>query len=170
MLLRRMVRQPGGGVRVTLPVAERQLLADLAATLRSRISDVDPDVPFDAITARLFPRAYEDPLDQMQYAGSMMGPLAEAKRTQLDTFAESLVAGEVSGGTWRHVLTPDDCAAWMAVLQDGRLVLATAVGIETEEDWEELAASEDEVAIILDHLGMLLNTLVMLLMGDVTDE
>ncbi len=55
------------------------------------------------------------------------------------------------------------------MLQDGRLVLSRAVGIETEEDWERLDALDDEAALVLGYLGDLLNSLVMLLMGGLPD-
>lgn len=169
MLFRRLVRRPEGGVRVTLPTVERSLLIDMAATLRTVVSDVDADTPHDEVTGRLFPRAYEDPLDQMQYAESMMGPLAESKRTLLDTFVESLHTGDATDLRWRTDLDDEQTAAWMAVLQDGRLVLSRAVGIETEEDWELLHETDEEAALVLDYLADLLNGLVMLLMGGLPD-
>ncbi|HUG83410.1 MAG TPA: DUF2017 family protein [Euzebya sp.] len=169
MLYRRLVRRPEGGVRVTLPTVERSLLIDMASTLRSVVSDVDADTPHDDVTGRLFPRAYEDPLEQMQYAESMMGPLAESKRTLLDTFVESLFGGDLDDRRWRTDLDDAQTSAWLAVLQDGRLVLSRAVGIETEEDWERLHHTDDEAALVLDYLGELLNTLVMLLMGTLPD-
>ncbi|CAN5478502.1 hypothetical protein BH23ACT9_BH23ACT9_30390 [soil metagenome] len=169
MLYRRLLRRPEGGVRVNLPLAERGLLIDMASTLRNVIEGVDADTPHDDVTGRLFPRAYEDPLEQMQYAESMMGPLAESKRTLLDTFVESLHSGDVTDRRWRADLDPDQAAAWLAVLQDGRLVLSRAVGIETEMDWERLETEDDEAALVLAYLGELLNSLVMLLMGGLQD-
>lgn len=169
MFHRRLLRRPDGGVRVNLPHAERSLLMDMASTLRNVIADVDADTPHDDLTGRLFPRAYEDPLDQMQFAESMMAPLAESKRTLLDTFVETLHGGAVGDRRWRADLDPDQAAAWLAVLQDGRLVLSRAVGIETESDWERLEMEDDEAALVLAYLGELLNAMVMLLMGGLPD-
>lgn len=169
MRLRRLVRRADGSVRVTLPTAERSLLIDMASTLRSVVSDVDADTPHDDVTARLFPRAYEDPLDQMEYAEAMMGPLAESKRTLLDTFVDSLFTGDLRERRWRTDLDDEQTTAWLTVLQDGRLVLSRAVGIQTEADWERLESLDDEAALVLGYLGDLLNSLVMLLMGSLPD-
>ncbi len=170
VLYRRLIRRSEGGVRVTLPSGERALLLDMAHTLRGVIADVDADTPPNDVTGRLFPRAYEDPLDEMAYADSMMGDLVEGKRTMLDTFEESLQTGDVREKRWRADLDGDQVAAWMAVLQDGRLVLSRAVGIETEEDWEALHESSDEMALVLGYLGELLNGLVMLVMGTLDER
>lgn len=169
MLFRRLVRRPEGGVRVTLPAVERSLLLDMASTLRTVVADVHPDTPPDDVTARLFPRAYEDPLEQMEYAEAMMSQLAESKRTMLDTFVDSLHAGDLRDRRWRTDLDDEQTTAWMTVLQDGRLVLSRAVGIETEADWERLETEDDEAALVLAYLGELLNGLIELLMGGLPD-
>lgn len=166
----RLVRHADGGVRVTLPTAERALLEDMVRTIREVIAGVDADTPHDEVVGRLFPRAYEDPLEQMEYADTAIDLLAEAKRTMLDTFEESLRAGAVRRDIWRIDLTEEQTAAWLAVLQDGRLVLAQIVGIRTEEDWERLIEADDEAALILAYLGELLGMLVLLLDGALPDE
>lgn len=165
MLLRRLVRRAEGGVRVTLPTAERKVLLDLATALRQRIADVDPDTPLDEITGRLFPAAYDDPLDEMEYAATAMQALAEGKRTMLDTFVESLHAGETRGGRWRADLDDEQTTAWLTVLQDGRLTLSRLLRIETEEDWEALRGDDSDLVMILEYLGHLLHHLVRLLSG-----
>jgi hypothetical protein len=170
MLFRRLARRPEGGVRVTLPPVERMLLLDMASTLRTVVEDVDPDTPPDDVTARLFPRAYEDPLEQMEYADSMMAQLAESKRTLLDTFVDSLHGGQLTDRRWRTDLDDEQTTAWLTILQDGRLVLSRAVGIEVEADWERLEEEDDEAALVLAYLGDLLNSLVMLLMGALPED
>ncbi|MGI9017387.1 MAG: DUF2017 family protein [Euzebya sp.] len=169
MLFRRLVRHPEGGVRVTLPSNERALLLNMAATIRQVIADVDADTPPDDLTGRLFPRAYEDPLEEMEFADSMMAPLAEAKRTMLDTFTDSLSSGKVTDRRWKTNLDDEQTAAWLAVLQDGRQILSRVVGIQTEADWERLEDSDEEAAIVLGYLGDLQNSLIMLLMGGLPD-
>ncbi|WP_370327163.1 DUF2017 family protein [Euzebya sp.] len=173
MLFRRLVRQPGGGIRVTLPNAERAVLLDVATTLRQVIAGVDADTPPDELTGRLFPRAYEDPLEEMEYADAMMGSLVDTKRTLLDTFVDTLHGGRTTQGRWRTDLDPDQVEAWLAVLQDGRQVLSRVVGIETEADWErveEIADErEDHAVLVLAYLGDLLNGMVLLLMGGLDD-
>ena len=169
MHIPRMVRHPEGGIRVTLPVGERAVLADMAQSLRGVIAGVDPDTPHDSLVGRLFPRAYDDPLDQMEYADTGIDLLAEAKRTLLDTFETSLAGGTTRGDLWRIDLDEEQTAAWLAVLQDGRLVLAHVVGIEAEDDWERLLDTDEEAALILAYLGELLATLVHLLEGGLPD-
>lgn len=166
----RLVRHAEGGVRVTLPSVERALLLDMVSTIREVMKDVDADTPHDELVGRLFPRAYDDPLEQMEYADTAIGLLAEAKRTMLDTFEESLRAGTTRRDTWRIDLTEEQTAAWLAVLQDGRLVLAEVVGIRTESDWDDLATEDDEAALVLAYLGELLVGLVTLLDGALPDE
>ena len=161
----RVDRGPRGAIRITLPVGERSFLDDLARQLRKIVSDVDPTVPPDELRARLFPRAYEDPLDQNEYADQNTGPLAEAKRTALDTFLESLADGSERGGLWRIDLAREQVDAWLAVLNDGRLVLGKLAGIEDEDDWEMVRASEDDTGVLLDYLSMLQEGLLGLLLG-----
>lgn len=170
MLFRRLVRHPEGGVRVTLPTVERALLLDMAATIRGVIADVDAETPPDDLTGRLFPRAYADPLEEMEYADAMMGPLVEAKRTMLDTFEESLHSGKVTDRRWRTDLDEEQTTAWLTVLQDGRQVLSRTVGIHTEADWDTLADRDDHSAVVLAYLGDLLNSLVVLLLGGMDDR
>jgi hypothetical protein len=162
---RRLSRRAGGGVRVSLPPGERLLLLDLAATLREVIADVGPDTPPTPLTGRLFPRAYEDPLDQLQHAETAIPDLVESKRTLLDTFEATLRQPAEGGGRWRAALDDEGIAAWLAVLQDARLVLARLVGIEHEHDWDLLDPAEDGTALALVYLGGLLDDLVGLVMG-----
>lgn len=169
MRLPRMVRHPEGGIRVSLPVGERAVLADVAQSLRTVIAHVDPDTPHDSLVGRLFPRAYDDPLDQLEYAETGIDLLAEAKRTMLDTFEMSLASGTTRGDVWRIDLDDEQTAAWLAVLQDARLTLAHIVGIEREEDWEGLLDDDEEAGLILAYLGELLVTLVHLLEGGLPD-
>lgn len=166
-ILPRLVRTDDGGLRVTLPLIERTLLLDMAETLRDVIADVDADTPPDELTGRLFPRAYEDPLEQMAYAESTMSPLAEGKRTMLDTFEASLAGGRTTERRWSGDLDVEQISAWIAVLQDGRQVLARVVGIRTETDWESLEDSGEDVAVVLRYLGDLLNAFVVLMMGQI---
>jgi hypothetical protein len=169
VLFRRLVRHPEGGVRVTLPQNERALLLNMAESIRAVIADVDADTPPSDLTGRLFPRAYEDPLEEMEYADAMMAPLAESKRTMLDTFTDSLKAGRLTDRRWKTDLDEEQTAAWLAVLQDGRQVLSRIVGIQTESDWDRIAESDEESAIVLGYLGELQNSLVMLLMHGLPD-
>ena len=162
MALRRgpVQRGPGGSVLITLPVGERNILAHLAHGLVEVVSEVDPTQPPDALRARLFPRAYEDPLDQNEYAEMNTEPLAATKRKALDTFAATLRAGTEKGGMWRAQLDDEQVHAWLGVLNDARLVLGTVAGIETETDWEDLRDDADESAILLDYLSMLQESLL----------
>ncbi len=160
-----ITKGPDGGATVRIGMHERAVLADLAQQLRALVSDVDPSVPPDELRARLFPRAYEDPLDQHEYAEVATGQLAEHKTTMLDTFLATLDEGRVKGSTWTCDLDPDQTVAWLNVLNDGRLVLGKIVGIETEEDWETVRSSGDQAAILLDYLSMLQESLIGVMMG-----
>ena len=95
----RLVRHADGGVRVTLPTAERALLEDMVRTIREVIAGVDADTPHDEVVGRLFPRAYEDPLEQMEYADTAIDLLAEAKEALVEVkkLAIGSAAPEIAG-------------------------------------------------------------------------
>lgn len=170
MGLRRTVRRRGDGtVRVTIGATERDVLADLAASLRPLV-DVDPNVPLDDLRARLFPRAYEDPIDDQQYAELNFEPLAEAKRTALDTFAESLAAAEPAGRSVHIDLDGEQQSAWLAVINDARLVLGKICDIRSEADWEAVRASDDDAARLLDYLSFLQEELLQALMHALEED
>ena len=139
----------------------------MAAAIHGVIADVDAQTPPTELTGRLFPRAYEDPLDQMEFAESMMAPLVEGKKTMLDTFEASLRGGRMKAGDlWTTDLDDAGVSAWLAVLQDGRQVLARVVGIDDESDWEELEDNLDgDTEIVLAYLGDILHSMVVMLMG-----
>ena len=114
----------------------------------------------DPVTQRLFPDAYEQPADAMEFRRFTEMGLRQAKtaaaRTMLDSCASS---GE------KITLNRDQAMAWLTALNDIRLALSVHLGIETSADAERLAAepADDETRAtydLYDYLAFLQETLV----------
>jgi hypothetical protein len=156
-------RLPDGSVRVRLRRGERELLAALGAQLAPIVrGDEGPA----ALRSRLFPPAAADPAVEAAYR-ELVGDNLEAERLgALETFIATLERGTPArGGGWRIELDPDQAAAWLSVVNDARLVLAGAVGITTEADWEAGPEPDDPTTVALYYLGWLEEELVDALTG-----
>lgn len=158
-------RRPGGGVRVTIGANEHAALASLPAQLRPIVSgDADDDLA-DAVRSRLYPAAYaDDELDRefRQLAGD---DLVAGRLDQLATFERTLGTGAAVRSTVRLDLDADEAAAWLAVVNDTRLALGTALGITMESEWEGGPDPDDPASAMLWYLGWLEEELVQALMG-----
>jgi hypothetical protein len=156
-------RLPDGNVRVGLGPGERDLLAALSAQLAPVVQG---HAGTDALRAPLFPPAADDPEVDRAYR-ELVGDNLETERLEtLETFATSLERGSPGpGGAWNIELGPDEAAAWLSVVNDARLVLAAAVGIASEADWEAGPDPEDPSSVALFYLGWLEEELVEALTG-----
>ena len=129
-------RDRGGRFRLRLSSAERSLLRELPAELRSLL-DSDPEDPS---LRRLFPPAYEgDAEAQEEYRGLMQGELLGKHR-------EALAVLEQTAD--REELLASEVHAWLAALNDLRLVLGTRLGV-TEDLYESEPDLEDPEAAAL---------------------
>lgn len=161
---------PGGGMSVTLSVAERDALADLVRHLRPLLvagpveAGEEPDLAAE-VRRRLFPPAYDDPLDQLEYTELNTAGLVDSRVRALDAFGASLRGGRTRGRTWDVYLDNEAASAWLSAVNDGRLILGGAVGVESEEDWEELWHRPGPEVVMLGYLGLLQEELVGGLMG-----
>jgi hypothetical protein len=124
---------PGGGVRLVLDAEEagllRRLSQELSGLLRSTETESDP------ILERLFPSAYEDPLDDQSYRDMVGDDLNDEKVQALEQIADSLqddAPNEV-------VLSDDDISVWLAGLTDLRL----AIGVRLDVDEKRMTADVD---------------------------
>ncbi|MDQ3891079.1 MAG: DUF2017 domain-containing protein [Actinomycetota bacterium] len=116
----RIERTRHGDFRVRLSNEERVLLRRLPAELRALL-EADPDDPS---LRRLFPPAYdEDPGDELEYRRLMRDELLARRR-------ETLIVLEETAG--RERVRADELEAWLAALNDLRLVLGTALGVSEE--------------------------------------
>lgn len=165
MLARRAVKRHPGGVTVRLAAGEERFIEDVVRTIVALVDGVDADRPLDALQGRLLPRAYDDPLEQAEFADTMMGALVEGKMDALRAVHASLSRGVTARGSWSVDLEHDDAAAWLAVVNDGRLVLGRLAGITTEADWDTLPDEQPDQAAMLGYLGWLQEQLVEALLG-----
>ena len=154
------VRRVTGGVRVRLTPDERDLLATIPAQLRDVFrGEAGPD----ELLARLFPPAYDDAAAEAEFHLTRGSELAELRGETLDRFLTSLLKGGDHRGHWAVTLDWDEAHAWLQVVNDTRLVLATAEGITTEADWD--VPKETPQRLLLHWLGWLEEQLVRALMS-----
>jgi hypothetical protein len=153
------------GVRARLDDSERELLAQLFVEVHAMLlddavaADDDPlavlvgigtavDLPADPAIARLLPDAHrDDPDASAEFRRYTETGLRGRKREALELARRTLA---------RHgALTLDDAEAqaWVRALTDVRLVLASRMGLETDEDHQRLmmlAAAELQSDELLD--------------------
>ena len=108
-----------GEYRLSLSEAERELLRTLPAELRALLA-ADPD---HGSLRRLFPPAYDEDADEVEYRRLMGAELLDGRREALRVLEET--AGN-------DQLTPEELDAWLAALNDLRLVLGTRLDISEE--------------------------------------
>lgn len=132
------------------------------------VTDVEVAPPDDPAVARLLPDAYTDDADASAEFRRLTGSdLLDRRRHDagvvLATLATDgpdldLSTAEDADLTRAFVLTLDDeeSGAWMRVLAAVRLVLASRLGIESEEDYDE----EDPRFGVYEWLGFRLDGLV----------
>lgn len=154
-------RLPGGGVRIRLTARERELLASLPAQLRPLLAgEHDLDTPAGPVRSRLFPAAYADPLDELEYR-ELVGSQVESDRlAAVEDFARTLQGGSLRRSWWTRDLDPDETAAWLSALNDARLTLAMVVGITSEEQWGRGPDRSDPTSVALYYLGWLQDQLL----------
>jgi hypothetical protein len=116
---RRIERTREGEVRLRLPREERELLRSLPAQLR-RLLD---EAPEDPSLERLFPPAYDDDESEAEYRRLMGDELLDGRRKALRVLEETLD---------RDRLSAEQAQAWLAALNDLRLVLGTRLDVRDE--------------------------------------
>lgn len=116
-------RARGGGFRLRLSDAERELLRTLPQELLGLL-EADPEDP---ALRRLRPSAYEHDADaEAEYQGLVADELQEGRRDALRVLAES------SG---RDRLTAEELDSWLRAITDLRLALGTRLDV-TEEVYD----------------------------------
>jgi hypothetical protein len=110
---------------------EATVLADLVEQSLQIIEDSvsgDPDAPRDPALARLLPTAYpEDEASAEVFRRSTEGALVARKVANARVVIDTLHAGTVR-------LAPTEVQAWLRALTDLRLIIATRLGIEHDDD------------------------------------
>lgn len=117
---------PGGGIELELDEFETHVLRRLTEELRGIIGDGTAD-PGDPVSQRLFPAAYEDPVEQAAYRDLVADSLERDKLEALEAVAAALPDG---AGAVR--LGPRDLEPWLASLTDLRLAIGTRLEVDDE--------------------------------------
>jgi truncated hemoglobin YjbI len=140
-----------GGVVARFEAAEVSLLRSLVSMTLGLVSpgetSDDPleralgigagEAPSDPVLARLFPSAYEDEKESVEFRRYTEATLRDGKRADAQTVLETAASG-------RFDLTPEQAQAWLRALNDIRLTLGTKLEV-TEEVHDEIAMmSEDD--------------------------
>jgi hypothetical protein len=149
-------RRTRRGIRARLDDNERGLLAHLLVEVHELLDDDagpgddDPlaqlvgigtavEPPSDPALARLLPDAHrDDPEAAAEFRRYTESGLRERKRAGLE------VARRTLGRDGALLLDDDEARAWVVALTDVRLVLASRMGLEVDEDHERLEALADE--------------------------
>ncbi len=130
MSLARPFRRRGDRFVVRLDGEERAILVDLCRQSRELLQAEDPSS--DPAVARLFPAAYrDDPLGSLEFETNLGDAPLRGKLEALGTLERTAEATDLS---------EDELLAWMAAVNDLRLVLGTRIDITeeaTEEDYPE---------------------------------
>lgn len=134
-----------GRFRVNLARDVRQFLVRLA-------DEIDEIVTLDIPeTRRLFPTAYpDDPEKDAGYQVLARDGLIDKRQTAADTLRATIDA---------EIVTEDELAQWMSVINDARLVLGTRLDV-TEDDEPDLDDPNLGLYLIYDELGYLLDSIV----------
>lgn len=149
-----------------LTTRERDLLRALPDQLRPILTGEERA---EQVRQRLFPPAYDDPVDELEYR-EMVGPGLVAGRVEaLDVFARTLDTGEARLQTWTVELSAEQAAAWLSAVNDARLALGSLLGITSEQQWERGPDRSQPSSVALWYLGWLEEELVTALMGDLPD-
>jgi hypothetical protein len=159
-----------GGVEVMIDVEEREALRSVPAQLRTIVEAHDPTPAAEQVRRRLFPRAYDDDEAEAEYQSMTEPDLRQQRFDALETFARTLDEGTERGRRWHVRLTGDEAEAWLAVVNDARLVLATTMGISDESEWDRGPDHDDPASVMLYYLGWLEEELVTALTATLTDE
>ena len=142
---------PGGGVRLVLDADEAGVLRGLAGELRSILTGAGP--ADDPVVERLFPAAYDDPLEEETYRDLVGGDLEQEKIAGLDAIAAALSRGDDA----EVALGSDDVSAWLASLTDLRLALGIRLGVDEERMGAEIDPKDPDAPAltVLHWLGWL---------------
>jgi hypothetical protein len=134
------------GIKVDFSPAEKLFLADVP-TLLAEVG-IAPDDP--AATRLHVPVYLDDPEANAEWWRLMGEDLEESRKSDRRTFEKVLTSSKPP------VLAEEQANALLRVINESRLVLAARMGLEVEEDHDELPEHSRQV---LDYLGWLLEEL-----------
>lgn len=138
-----------------------QLVGQIGALLEST-EEITPDAPRDAALLRLLPDAYPDDIEaSAEFRRFTAEHLAEKKVRNAHVVAHDVQAAAASATPTELSLDGASVQSWLRSLTDVRLVLASRLGIETDDD-ERAADSDEELMLgdVYDWLGWVQGSLV----------
>ena len=125
----RRVRRSGGTFELRIPDGELEILRTLPPRLRALLTE--GDAREDPAMKRLHPSAYlDDPDAAAEFDGFVRDDLTARRMTSIDTMARTIDADRLS---------EDELAAWLAAINDLRLVLGVRLAVTEESDPGEFA-------------------------------
>jgi hypothetical protein len=131
----RRIKRSRRGFDVRLPRPERDVLRTLPEQLRDLLDDGDREDP---AVRRLFPSAYLDDAEASQDFDSVVrDDLADERRRSLDEMQRTLDSSSLS---------EDELLAWLAVVNDLRLVLGVRLAVTEESMPADFAGDEETSA------------------------
>lgn len=140
MAIARVKRTRRHGYQLRIPSGERDLLRELAGQLRELLSEADPGS--EPAMTRLFPAAFLDDREAAaEFDAIVHDDLMEQRVRAIDTMERTLEASRLS---------EDELVAWLATINDLRLVLGVRLGVTEEsvpEDFEGDETSERAFAV-----------------------
>lgn len=132
MPARRVKRSRLGGYVVRLPSAEREVLGTLPPMLRALLSEQDPD---DAALRRLFPSAFlDDEKAAAEFDSVVRDDLMGQRLAAIETLERTLGSDRLS---------EEELSAWLASVNDLRLVLGVRLAVTEESTPEEFGGDPE---------------------------
>lgn len=152
---------PGEGLRATLDRDESTLLRDLIDEMKTLL---EADLPrADAVTARLFPDAHEDPEEAEAYRNLVGDDLRAAKLEALRTVSARL--GE--RGALETSIPEDEVTPWLTLIADLRLAIGTRLDVTEEKMAGDLDPNDPDTPAmaVLHWLGWVQESMLTAMMG-----
>lgn len=132
MALGRVKRTRGGDFQLRIPAAERDLLRTLPGRLREVLAEGDPSA--DPALRRLFPSAYpDDPAAAAELDGVVRADLVAERRRAIETMERTIDARRIGEA---------DLLAWLATINDLRLVLGVRLNLTEESGPDDFEGDE----------------------------
>jgi uncharacterized protein DUF2017 len=130
----RRIKRTRRGFDLRLPTQERDVLRTLPDQLRALLDEGDRDDP---AVRRLYPSAHlDDEAASAEFDTIVRDDLTEQRRNALDEMARTIDASSVS---------EDELLAWLAVVNDLRLVLGVRLAV-TEDTKPTEFSGDDEAS------------------------
>ena len=152
--LRRRIRRSGDHVVVKIDSEERSLLGHLIPQLHEVLVGVAQTGDVDDAVRRLFPAAHAtDPDLEAEFQQSQRDRLLAARLDRLDL---------VEGSLQSEKLTDEQHQAWIASVNDLRLVLGTRLDVSEDDDLDGLDPDDPNAGAVATYhyLGHLLGELI----------